>query len=113
MTVAINQIDLYIFYYNYHIDVYNLVARVLSSTVRLASWIEPKQADCGLGYDAAAAETAGVADPAEIGDSWVVRRADAKFYWRFLESFFLSKELMSEAPSCTLRIYINCALGWR
>ena len=47
-----------------------------------------------------------MADTAEIGDSWVVRRADAKFYWRFLESFFLSKELMSEALSCTLRIYI-------
>ena len=58
-----------------------------------------KLADCGLGYDAAAAETACVADAAETGDPWVVRRADAKFFWRFLDSFFLSIELMLEALS--------------
>ena len=64
--------------------------------------------DSGLGYDAAAAETAGVADAAETGDPWVVRRADVNFFWRFLESFFLSMELMLKALSCTMRIYILC-----
>ena len=47
-------------------------------------------ADYNTGYDAAAADTAGVADAAAAGDPWVVRRADAKVFWRFLESFFLS-----------------------
>ena len=59
--------------------------------MKVAGWIEPKVADCGSGYDAAAADTAGVvADAAGTGDPWVVRRADAKFFWRFLDSFFLS-----------------------
>ena len=59
-------------------------------------------------YDAAAADTAGVADAAAAGDPWVVRRADAMFFWRFLESFFLSMELMFEALFCTMRIILSC-----
>ena len=71
----------------------------------------PKLADCGLRTDAAAAETAGVADAAGdaagTGNPWEVRRADAKLFWRFFESFLMSMVLMLKALSCKLsmRIY--------
>ena len=49
-----------------------------------------------------------MADAAETGDPWVGRRADAKLFWRFLESFLMSLELMLKALSCIMRIYILC-----
>ena len=77
----------------------------------LAGWIEPRLADCGLGYATAAAGTADVADAADLadaGDPWVVRRADTKLFWRFLVIFFISIELMLKIVSCSMQIYILC-----
>ena len=59
-----------------------------------AGWIEQKLADCGLGYDAAAADTAGVADPA-VGDSGVLMRAVARSFWCFFAAFLVSFILFS------------------
>ena len=42
---------------------------------------------------------------AETGDPWVVRRV-ANFFWHFLESFFLSVELMLRALSYPMRVYL-------
>ena len=87
----------------------------------LAGWTEPRRADCGLACATAAAGTADVADvadaadAADAGDPWVVRRVDAKLFWRFLLIFFISIELMLKILSCSMQIYILCtgmALKW-
>ena len=82
----------------------------------LAGWTESRLADCGLGCSTAAAGTADVADvanaadAADAADPWVVRRVDAKLFWRFLLIFYISIELMLKIVSCSMQIY---ALGWR
>ena len=53
-------------------------------------------------------DTADVADAADAADPWVVRRVDAKLFWRFLLIFFISIELMSKIVSCSMQIYILC-----
>ena len=77
----------------------------------LAGWTEPRLADCGDGCATAAAGTADVADAADAADAvdpWVVRRVDAKLFWRFSLIFFISIELMSKIVSCSMQIYILC-----
>ena len=83
----------------------------------LAGWTEPRLADCGDGCATAAAGTADVADAADATDAadaadaadpWVVRRVDAKLFWRFLLIFFILTELMSKIVSCSMQIYILC-----
>ena len=74
----------------------------------LAGWTEPRLADCGLGCATAAAGTADAADAADAGDPWVVRRVDAKLFWRFLLIFFISIEHMLKIVSCSMQIYILC-----
>ena len=62
-------------------------------------------ADCGDGCATAAAGTADVADVADVADAadaWVVRRVDAKLFWRFFLIFFISIELMSKIVSCSM-----------
>ena len=67
----------------------------------LAGWTEPRLDDCG---DRCATAAAGTADVADAADAWVVRRVDAKLFWRFLLIFFISIELMSKIVSCSMQI---------